>query len=83
MRVSYDHEADRIYIDLTREPVWNWEGSALMLPPSQVGTVIHLHFDKEERLIALDVQDASKTLPPELLAEAEPYSPPFPEGKPP
>jgi uncharacterized protein YuzE len=83
VRLSYDQEGDRLYIDFTAKPVWNVEGSALMLPPSQVGTVIHLHFDKDERLIALDIQDASTKLPPELLAEAEPWSPPFPEGKPP
>ena len=76
MRVTYDPGADAGYIALREIE----SGGAKHTVPLDeagedgVGSVasIVLDFDEEERLIGIEVLNASEVLPPELLREAEP-----------
>jgi uncharacterized protein YuzE len=75
VRVTYDPSADAGYIALRDIE----SGGAKHTVPldSESGDVeslgqIVLDFDQEERLIGIEVLNASEVLPPELLREAEP-----------
>ena len=75
MRVTYDPNADAGYIYLRDIE----SGGAKHTVPldseewgvESVGRIV-LDFDDEERLIGIEVLDASEVLPPELLRDAEP-----------
>lgn len=75
MRVTYDPSVDTGYIYLRDIE----SGGAKHTVPldseesgvDSVGRIV-LDFDDEERLIGIEVLDASDVLPPELLRHAEP-----------
>jgi uncharacterized protein YuzE len=74
VRVTYDPGADRGYVYL-RDIESGGAKHTVPLdiedgPESLVNLV--LDFDGEERLIGIEVLNASETLPPELLRDAEP-----------
>jgi uncharacterized protein YuzE len=67
MRVTYDKDADAAYIYF-HSPARSGE-SARTVPLSDVlPEIIVLDFDREDRLIGMEVLDASRLLPPEFLA---------------
>ena len=75
MRVTYDPQADAGYISLREIE----SGGAKHTVPLddldcrvESAASIVLDFDDEERLIGIEVLDASEVLPPELLRDAEP-----------
>jgi uncharacterized protein YuzE len=76
VRVTYDPAADAGYIALREIE----SGGAKHTVPldeegeAEVGALgsIVLDFDGEERLIGIEILNASEILPPELLREAEP-----------
>ena len=68
MRVTYDQKADRAYIGFSREVsrvknTYEYE--------SLLAEGITLDFDFDDRLVGIEVLEASRILPPELLQEAE------------
>jgi uncharacterized protein YuzE len=71
MRVTYDPEADAAYIYFREiEPggaVYTYEAE-----PEIETDMIHLDFDRDARLISIEVLSASRHLPPELIARAGP-----------
>jgi uncharacterized protein YuzE len=67
MKLSYDSSVDAAYIQIAEEI--GAGGVAMTYPcdPLEVRGEINLDFDAEGRLIGIEVLDASKKLPPELL----------------
>lgn len=72
MRIEYDPRVDAAYIYLVEEILAG--GVALTYPcdPLQVNGEINLDFDADGRLIGVEVLDASRFLPKELLVSAPP-----------
>lgn len=74
MRVTYDPSVDAGYISL-REIDSGGVKHTVPLDSDggleSLGSIV-LDFDGEERLIGIEVLNASDVLPPELLREAEP-----------
>ncbi len=66
MKLKYDKEADAAYLSL--KDIGIGEASqTYCCNPQEVNGMINLDFDKEGRLIGIEVLDASKKLPQELL----------------
>ena len=79
VRATYDPDADAValYFKSDSEPSELGESpiaySEYWEPPDFKGLVspLYLHFDGDDRLIAIDIHYASKLLPKEFLAQAE------------
>jgi uncharacterized protein YuzE len=65
MRVTYDPEANAAYIYI-REPEAR-QGTVTSLPVDGAPGMIVLDFDTDGRLFGVEVLDASRLLPQELL----------------
>lgn len=66
MRVEYDPEVDAAYIYIS-DPEAR-QGTVTSLPVEGAPGMIVLDFDTDGRLFGVEVLDASKLLPQELLA---------------
>jgi uncharacterized protein YuzE len=71
MRISYDPEVDAAKIYL-REIEFGGAVYTYTAKPEIETDMINLDFDREGRLIGIEVLSASRHLPPELIAEAQP-----------
>jgi uncharacterized protein YuzE len=71
MRVSYDEEVDAAYIYL-REIEAGGAAYTYAARPEIETDMINLDFDRDGRLIGIEILSASRHLPPQLLAEAQP-----------
>lgn len=69
IKVTYDKEADAVYIYLTVIPP---AGVAFTYPcdPLETKGMINLDFNKNNQLLGIEVMDASKKLPKEIIEEA-------------
>ena len=67
MKVTYDSSVDAAYIQLAREIAAGGVAKTHPCDPLEVGGEINLDFDAEGRLIGIEILDASKKLPAELL----------------
>lgn len=68
MRVEYDSERDQAYIYLVDEARAGADfGFTYPCDPTEIGGMIQLDFDREGRLIGIEVLGASQKLPAELL----------------
>ncbi len=72
MRITYDRSVDAAYIYLQDVIAPGAVKRTYPCEPSQVNGAIHLDFDAAGRLIGIEVLDASRKLPMELLGKAEP-----------
>ena len=70
MRITYDEETDAAYIYLV--PIAAG-GVAQTYPcdPSEVNGMINLDFDREGRLLGIEVLDASRKLPRAILERVQ------------
>ncbi|HCU51563.1 MAG TPA: hypothetical protein DGG94_17485 [Micromonosporaceae bacterium] len=66
MRIEYDKEADAAYIYLVTEIGVGGVAKTVPCDPTAAGE-INLDFDSEDRLIGIEVLDASKRLSRSLL----------------
>ena len=78
MRITYDRERDVAYFELddVRKP--HPEGGSNMLLPPWFPFRVDVFYDGakgEEYLVAVRVEDASKRLHPDALAQAVPFEP--------
>ena len=64
MRITYDREADALYIAFGDGPATVGQPQGYV---QEVGEGIALDWDGEGRLLGIDILDASKKLPPEAL----------------
>lgn len=70
MKIEYGKQSDSAYIYL--KEIGNGEvASTYPCDPLEVNGEINLDFDKENKLIGIEVLDASKKLPRELLESAK------------
>jgi uncharacterized protein YuzE len=69
MHVTYDPEVDAAYVYL-RDPEAR-EGTVTSVPVQDAPGMIVLDFDVDGCLFGIEVLDASKLLPPELLGTAK------------
>lgn len=74
MKVSYDPEANAVYIQLAEEIGAGGVAKTYPCDPAEVGGMINLDFDDAGRLVGVEVLDASKLLPRELLGSETPTS---------
>ena len=68
VRVTFDGEADAAYIYLT--PIGPGEVASTVVGDDEAGAV-NLDFDREGRLIGIEILAARQHLPPGMLARAE------------
>ena len=71
MKIRYDKSVDAVYISLVASRDSRYSGFTYSCDPSMVNGQINLKFDISDRLIGIEILQASKKLPPELLAIAE------------
>jgi uncharacterized protein YuzE len=71
MKVTYDSTADAAYIYLLARIEPGGVKMTYTCDPIETNAEINLDFDASGRLIGIEVLGASRTLPPELLREAE------------
>lgn len=67
MKISYDESVDAAYIDLREDSVGSAIDYTYCCDPSIVDGQIHLDFDGGGRLVGIEVLQASRKLPSELL----------------
>jgi len=70
VRTTYDHEANAVYISLTDEPLMPGRTSIPADPPDGVQAFVVLDW-KDDRLVGIEVLDASARLPHDFLDQAE------------
>ena len=70
MRITYDQEADAAYIYLVPIEAGG-VAQTYSCDPSQVNGMINLDFDREGRLLGIEVLDASQKLPQALLERVQ------------
>ena len=69
VKITYDKNADAAYIYLTDIPP---AGVAFTYPcdPIEINGMINLDFDKNNQLLGIEIMDASKKLPKEIIESA-------------
>ena len=65
--MTYDQEADAVYIYLADEILAGGVKKTYPCDPMEVDGMINLDFDSEGRLIGVEILGAKGKLPPELL----------------
>ena len=71
MRITYDRSADAAYIYFVGQIAKGGVHRTYSCDPAEIGGMINLDFDYSGRLIGMEILDASKRLPEDLLKEAE------------
>lgn len=71
MKITHDTSVDAAYLYLVDEIKPGGVAKTYACDPLEVDGQINLDFDDEGRLIGIEVLDASKILPAELLDQAE------------
>jgi len=70
MRVTHDRTVDAAYIYLSSSIAPGAVKTTYACDPAEVGGQIHLDFDAQGRLVGIEVLDASRKLPPDILEGA-------------
>jgi uncharacterized protein YuzE len=70
VRITYDPAADAVYIYLTGEPLTPGRTTIQAGTPPAIDGFIALDWE-DDRLVGIEVLDASRRLYPDLLQEAE------------
>jgi uncharacterized protein YuzE len=69
MRITYDASADAAYLQLVDEIGAGGVARTYLCDPRETGGMINLDFDSAGRLIGIEILDASRFLPPEVISE--------------
>jgi len=70
MKLEYDPQIDAAYISLADEIGSGAAATTVPVDPEEIDGEINLDFDRDGRLIGIEIQSASRFLPPSLLASA-------------
>lgn len=71
MRLEYDREVDAAYL-YVRDAIASGEvAHTVPLDPSEIDGEINLDFDRDGKLVGVEIQAASRFLDPWLLGEAQ------------
>ncbi|WP_458112725.1 DUF2283 domain-containing protein [Arthrobacter sp. R1-13] len=65
--MTYDQEADAVYVYFADEILAGDVKKTYLCDPIEVDGMINLDFDRDGRLVRVEVLDAKSKLPPELL----------------
>lgn len=71
MKIEYDSRTDSAYIYLKNKIANGEVKKTFLCDPLEVRGMINLDFDKNGVLIGIEVEDASKMLPKEVLLSSE------------
>jgi uncharacterized protein YuzE len=71
MKITYDKEVDAVYIYFSTRIKTGTVDFTYPCDPIEVRGEINLDFDKSGKLLGIEVLDASKKLPEELIEIAE------------
>jgi uncharacterized protein YuzE len=71
MKIRYDRSADAAYIEIAGEIGIGGVARTYLCDPREVEGMINLDFDADGRLVGIEVMDASKRLPPDVLLSSE------------
>jgi uncharacterized protein YuzE len=71
MRITYDKSADAAYIYLTDIPAGGVASTHPLEDFEEVSDMINLDFDKDKRLLGIEVLSASTQLPKDVLDSAQ------------
>lgn len=71
MKITYDKEAEAVYIQLADEIKPGGVKKTYPCNPIEVKGMVNLDFDEEGRLVGIEVLGANNKLPKELLEQAE------------
>lgn len=73
IKLTYDKQADAAYIYLInkKEVVPGWVKKTYLCDPKEIDGMINLDFDLRGRLGGIEVLDASKKLPQDVLDQAD------------
>ena len=71
MRITYSPKVDAAYIYLIDVLASKETGTTFSYDPFETGSMINLDFDSDGKLVGIEVIDASRLLPRELLDRAE------------
>lgn len=73
MKITYDKQVDAAYIYLAShyEKTQGWVKKTYPCDPIEVNGMINLDFDEEGRLGGIEILDASKKLPKDILDRAD------------
>lgn len=66
-RIEYDPAANAAYIYLTEEILAGSVSRTVCVNPTEIGGMVNLDLDDEGRIIGLEVLDARKLLPRDIL----------------
>lgn len=67
MRITYDKQADAVYIYIQNNIKKGGVAKTYMCDTADIDGMINLDFDEQGRLIGIEIMDASKKLPKDLL----------------
>jgi uncharacterized protein YuzE len=70
VRITYDPAANAVYIHLTCDPLTSGRTTIQASLPTGISGFIALDW-KDDRLVGIEILDASSRLHPDLLEEAE------------
>jgi uncharacterized protein YuzE len=71
MRVTYDKQANAAYVYLVSEILPGSIKETYTCNPIEVGGEINLDFDSQRKLVGIEILNADKKLPMEVLESAE------------
>lgn len=71
MRITFDSEADAVYIQFADEMEPNGVARTYLCDPGEVGGIVDIDIDSDGRLLGMEILTASAMLPAELLEEAK------------
>lgn len=71
MKITYDKSVEAVYIQLTDKIIPGGVKNTYPCDPLDVKGIINLDFDKEGKLVGIEVLGADNKLPKEVLNEAE------------
>lgn len=70
MRLKYDHEIDAAYVYLRPPESPSEVAKTVPVDPREIDGEINLDFDRDGRLVGIEIQDARRFLDPHLLEDA-------------
>ena len=71
MKITYDKSVNAAYIYLSDNILTGQVNKTYSCDPMEVNGMINLDFDKSGKLIGIEVMDAARKIPDELLSKAE------------
>lgn len=71
MRIDYDRVIDAAYISLKPAEEGIQVATTVPVDPTEIDGEINLDFDRDGRLVGIEIQSASRFLAPELLTQTD------------